>query len=379
MLINKYAFMTSLAIHMQYCGQRSQLISTHTEINEHRLCTMRRRSLGSQGLVVSTIGFGAMGLTSFYGSPVTDEEGIDILNRSVELGVNFFDTAEAYCYTDKDGERKKNESLIGKAIRKIGRDKVVIATKHKPGGIRGLPCTNQTELRNVIRTACNDSLKTLGIDCIDLYYLHRIYPAPHTIEQVMECFKELVDEGKIKYVGLSEAPPEYIRRAHAITPISAIQQEWSIIARDLEGKGGVVDTCRELGIGIVPYSPIARGFLAGAYQNSDPKDCRANIPYLSPHNKTNNVTVVKQIEQLASDRKLSLPQLSLAWVINQGNDVVPIPGTTNVAHLEDNVKAACVKLSSNDITKLGKLGDLIRGNRMNEKDMQMSFKMAKWD
>ena len=195
----------------------------------------------------------------------------------------------------------------------------------------------------------------------------------------MECFKELVAEGKIKYVGLSEAPPDYIRRAHAVTPISAVQQEWSLIARDLEAKGGVVDTCRELGIGIVPYSPIARGFLAGAHQDNTPKDWRASVPYLSENLRKSNVNIVKEIESLAKEKGLTLSQLSLAWVINQGDDVFPIPGTTNISHLEENAKAFNVTLTDEELQKVADAETKIKGNRGDAGYMEKTFQQQKWE
>lgn len=311
---------------------------------------------------------------------MTDDHGVNVIKRCVDLGINLIDTAEVYRSSpNKDGQRKLNENLVGLAVQHIGRDKIVVCSKHFPGGLLGQPCTNKEELRTVIRTACENSLKALGVDYIDLYYLHRMFHAPHTIEDAMECFKELVAEGKIKYVGLSEAPPDYIRRAHAVTPISAVQQEWSLIARDLEAKGGVVDTCRELGIGIVPYSPIARGFLAGAHQDNTPKDWRASVPYLSENLRKSNVNIVKEIESLAKEKGLTLSQLSLAWVINQGDDVFPIPGTTNISHLEENAKAFNVTLTDEELQKVADAATKIKGNRGDAGYMEKTFQQQKWE
>jgi aryl-alcohol dehydrogenase-like predicted oxidoreductase len=341
---------------------------------------IQHRKIGSQGLAVSAIGFGAMGLTAFYGDPVKEEHGISLMKRAVEIGINFFDTAESYnSKPDVNGLIRTNESLLGKAVKEIGRNRVIIATKHKPGGIEGKSCSSKSELRQVIRNSCENSLKQLGVNYIDLYYLHRMYPPPHTIEDVMTCFKELVLEGKIRYVGLSEAPPEYIRRAHIITPISAVQQEWSLIARDLEASGSIVDTCRELGIGIVAYSPLARGFLAGAYQVSRPQDNRIRVPYFNNQNWESNVQVVGKIGAMANQMGFTLGQLSLSWVMNQGDDVVAIPGTTTVQHLQENLQAAQLKLEGQTIQKLDFISKNFQGARMSEADMQGSFRHAKWD
>jgi len=317
-----------------------------------------------------------MGLTAFYGPPTADDESMMVLKRCLDLGVNFIDTAEVYrtdamnlrMKTDGGEKPKTNESVVGKAIKQFGRDKFVVCTKHIPGGLLGQKCETNDDLRIVIKTACENSLKELGIETIDLYYLHRLYPK-FEIEDVMKVFKELVEEGKIKYVGLSEAPPEIIRRAHKVTPISAIQQEWSLIARDLEEKGGIVDTCRELGIGIVPYSPIARGFLT-----AERPEGRERFPYMSKDNLADNLKVIQEIEELAKKKGATISQLSLAWVINQGNDVFPIPGTTKINHLEQNIAAADVTLTKEELSKISKAAARIKGERGNEDYMKRSFK-----
>ena len=331
------------------------------------------RNIGSRGLSASSLGFGAMGLTAFYGPPTSDDESMRVIKRCLDLGVNLIDTAEVYTSnalgsTDNADKTITNESVVGKAVQLFGRDKFVICTKHIPGGMVGQKCESKEDLRNVIKTACNNSLKELGIETIDLYYLHRLY-AKFEIEDVMEIFKELIEEGKIKYVGLSEAPPAVIRRAHKITPLSAIQQEWSLIARDLEEKGGIVDTCRELGIGIVPYSPIARGFLTSKIPPG-----RERFPYMSQDNMPENLKIIQEIEALAKEKGVSLSQLSLAWVINQGHDVFPIPGTTKIAHLEENIAAANVKLTKEELTKIEEAASKLKGERGNNEYMKRSFK-----
>ena len=332
------------------------------------------RKIGSEGLTASNLGFGAMGLTAFYGPPTSDDESMNVIKRCLELGVNLIDTAEVYrsdtlkaSTKDEKEDVITNESVVGKAIKLFGRDKLVVCTKHIPGGLSGQKCESTEDLRTVIKTSCQNSLKELGIQTIDLYYLHRLYPA-FQIEDVMKVFKELIEEGKIKYVGLSEAPPEIIRRAHKITPISAVQQEWSLIARDLEKKNGIVDTCRELGIGIVPYSPIARGFLTAERPSG-----RERFPYMSNKNLPDNIKVIKQIEALAEEKGVTLAQLSLAWVLNQGKDVFPIPGTTKIKHLEENIAAANVRLTHEEVLQIGEAAAKIKGARGNEEYMKRSF------
>ena len=338
---------------------------------------LENRSIGTQGLEASSIGYGAMRLSA-YGTPTSDDESMKLIKRCLDFGVNLFDTAELYrsdAVRDQKLREKEegevpitNESVIGKAIKLFGRDKFVVCTKHIPGGLLGQKCESKAELRIVIKTACNNSLKELGIENIDLYYLHRLYPQ-FQIEEVMEVFKELVEEGKIKYVGLSEAPPEIIRRAHQVVPISAVQQEWSLVARDLEEEGGIVDTCRELGIGIVAYSPIARGFLT----NERPQK-RGHFPYMAKNNLEENLKVVEEIELMAKQKDISLSQLSLAWVMNQGHDVFPIPSTTKVKHLEENMAAADIKLTKDELTKISEAAGKIKGERGNEEYMKKTFK-----
>ena len=332
------------------------------------------KKIGSQGLEVSSLGFGAMGLTAFYGPPTSDDQSMKVIKRCLELGVNLIDTAEVYRSDAGRGGNENaknaitNESVVGKAVKLFGRDKFVICTKHIPGGLVGQKCESREDLRNIIKTSCSNSLKELGIETIDLYYLHRLY-SKFEIEDVMQVFKELIEEGKIKYVGLSEAPPEIIRRAHGITPITAVQQEWSLIARDLEDQGGVVDTCRELGIGIVPYSPIARGFLTSEIPSG-----RDRFPYMSKENLSGNIMVIQEIEALAKEKGVTLSQLSLAWVINQGDDVFPIPGTTKTKHLEENVAAIDVKLTNDELLTIGTAATKIRGERGNEEYMKRTFR-----
>ena len=291
-----------------------------------------------------------------------------MLRKCAELGHTLIDTAEGYAIKQGD-DMLYNESVVGKALANIGREKFVVCTKHGPR-----PGLEADQLEATIRTACEASRERLGVETIDLYYLHRMYAAPIEIEDVMLVFKALVAEGKIKYVGLSEAPPDVIRRAHAVTPITAIQQEWSLIARDLEEPGSVVDTCRELGIGIVPYSPVARGFLSGYTPPEEgAKDFRSLTPYLQAENLEHNVVAREAVEVIAEAKGLTLSQLSLAWVQCQGGDVVPIPGTTSLEHLEENAVASEVTLTAGEIATIGDAAAQIRGERGDENYMARSF------
>jgi len=338
-----------------------------------KMQSIGQRKLGSQGLVASAQGYGAMGLTAFYGKAVSDEQVHRVLEKCLQLGINFIDTAELYRAKQEDGTFLFNETVLGKAMKSLGRNNFVICTKHYPRP----NTTTIDDIRKQIFTSCNDSLKRLQVETIDLYYLHRMYPSQFKIEEIMEIFADLVKQGKVKYLGLSEASPANIRRAHAVHPISAIQQEWSLIARDLEEKGGIVDTCRELGIGIVPYSPVARGFLSGKFQDKSPTDWRNNVPYLTEEHRADNVKIIKKIENLAKEKSLTLSQLSLAWVMNQGVDVIPIPGTTKIAHLEENAAAAKVKLTAEELNLISSTSSHIQGNRGNEAYMQRSFQGQK--
>ena len=304
------------------------------------LRAMQTRKLGNQGLAVSTMGLGCMGMSEFYGS-TNEPEAIDTIQRAIELGVTFLDTADMYGpFT--------NEKLVGKAIRDR-RDRVVVATKF--GNMRGedgafLGISGRPDY---VRKACDDSLRRLGVDVIDLYYQHRV-DTKTPIEETVGAMSELVTAGKVRYLGLSEAAPATIRRAHATHPISALQTEYSLWSRDPEDE--IFPTVRELGIGFVAYSPLGRGFLTGAIksiEDLEPSDYRRRSPRLSGENFAKNLELVKKIEELAREKGVTPSQLALAWVLHRGDDIVPIPGTKRVKYLEENVRALDVKLSEEEL------------------------------
>jgi aryl-alcohol dehydrogenase-like predicted oxidoreductase len=326
------------------------------------------RPMGKQGLQVSMQCYGCMGLTAFYGAALEEEQALAVLQKALELGVTHFDTAEAYSGKDAAGNDKHNEELLGKFIAKVGREKVTFATKYFPGSPERQKCSKE-----VVVEAFEGSLKRLGTDSVDLYYLHRI-PGEEGLKSWMEACKELVAEGKIKYLGLSEATPEEIRMAHAIHPLTAIQQEWSLITRNLEKD--IVPVCRELGIGIVAYSPLCRGLTSCMVKTQDDWSKIGNeggaatgfqttCPNLVGDNLTANVALLEPLEQLAAELKVTPSQLSLAWVQAQGEDVFPIPGTTKIANLESNVGAAKLSevLTKEMIEKIGPDPSKVQGHR----------------
>jgi aryl-alcohol dehydrogenase-like predicted oxidoreductase len=309
---------------------------------------MQHRKLGTQGLETSAMGLGCMGMSEFYGDQSDQGESVATIHRALELGVNFLDTADVYGpFT--------NEQLVGKAI-KGNREKFVIATKfgivrnaNDPlkRGINGSP--------EYVRASVEGSLKRLGIDTIDLYYQHRV-DTNTPIEETVGAMADLVREGKIKYIGLSEAGPETLRRAYAVHPISALQTEYSLWSREPEDE--IIPTCRALGIGFIPYSPLGRGFLTGAYKSiadfrSD--DYRRTSPRFQGENFEKNLELVRHIQALAAEKKCTPSQLALAWVLARGDDIVPIPGTKRRQYLEENIGAINVTLTPQDLARIDEI------------------------
>jgi len=304
---------------------------------------MEKRTLGGEGLEVSALGLGCMGMSEFYGS-ADEGEAMKTIQRALELGVTFLDTADMYGpFT--------NERLVGKAIsHRYG--EVVLATKF--GNVRG-PAGERLGVRgdpDYVRECCEASLQRLGTETIDLYYQHRVDPEV-PIEETVGAMAELVEQGKVRHLGLSEAAPETIRRAHATHPIAALQTEYSLWSRDPEDE--ILPTLRELGIGLVPYSPLGRGFLTGRFRSREDlpeDDFRRESPRFQGENFERNLELVSRVEEIAAEKDVSAGQLALAWVLAQGDDLVPIPGTKHRSYLEENVGAAEVELSEEDLRRI---------------------------
>ena len=306
---------------------------------------MKKRNLGTQGLVVSQLGLGCMGMSEFYG-PGDDAESTATIHRALDLGITLLDTADAY-------GPHTNEELVGRAI-KGRRNEVTLATKfgivRDPGdttrrGVSGRP--------EYLRSAVESSLRRLGVDHIDLYYQHRV-DVSVPIEETWGALSELVAAGKVRYLGISEASAQTIRRANSVHPISALQYEWSLWSRDIEDNG-VLETARELGIGLVPYSPLGRGFLTGQitrFEDLAADDYRRFSPRFMGENFAKNLEVVAKVKEIAAEKGCTPGQLALAWLLHQGEDVVPIPGTKRRRYLEENVGAIDVQLTSKELERI---------------------------
>ncbi len=322
---------------------------------------MNKRTLGSNGPEVSEIGLGCMGMSAFYGA--TDEaEATRTIHRALDLGCNFLDTSDMY-------GPHTNERLLGGAI-KDRRDEVFLATKF------GIKLEMDPPRRAIdgspayVREACEGSLERLGVDHIDLYYQHRVDPKT-PIEETVGAMKELVQQGKVRHLGLSEANATTIRRAHAVHPISAVQSEYSLWTRDVEEE--VLPTLRELGIALVAYSPLGRGFLSGRFTSRDELDegdFRRYGPRFSEENLGHNLSLAERVKELAQEKGVTAGQLALAWVLSRGDRVVPIPGTKRVKYLEENLQAADIELTDEESERIAQAIPKARGDRYDPQGMQ---------
>jgi aryl-alcohol dehydrogenase-like predicted oxidoreductase len=319
------------------------------------------RKLGAAGPTVSAIGLGCMGMSDFYG-PADEERSIATIHRALDIGITFLDTADAYGpFT--------NERLVGRAVRDR-RDTVVLATKF--GNVRAADGTflGISGRPEYVRQACDASLEHLGVEVIDLYYQHRVDPNT-PIEDTVGAMADLVKAGKVRYLGLSEAAPATIRRAHAVHPITALQTEYSLWSREAEAE--VLPTVRELGIGFVAYSPLGRGFLTGRFRSIDdlaPNDWRRNNPRFQGENFQRNLDLVAKVQELARTKRCTPAQLALAWLLSRGQDVVPIPGSTRSERVEENAAAVNIQLSQDELAALDPLGLGVAGERYSEGGMR---------
>lgn len=327
---------------------------------------MTQRKIGQSDLQVNPVGLGCMGMSWAYGSAISDKEAVELIHSAIDAGVDHLDTAEMYGAGD-------NETKVGQAL-KGRRDKVTLATKfgptldpetNYPNGVDGSPAN--------VRKASEGSLKRLGVDVIDLYYLHRMDPDT-PIEDTVGEMARLVEEGKIRYLGLSECSAETLRRAHKVHPIAAVQSEYSIFTRDMEAEN--LPVMRELGVGLVAYSPLGRGMLAGKFDDKDKPqggdDFRSSAqPRFAQENYEANLKLVDEIKAVAETHGVLPAQIALAWVLAQGEDIVTIPGTTKLKHVETNLESRKVELTFDELDRLGSLASKVQGARYNEQGMAM--------
>ena len=325
---------------------------------------MNTRTLGPDGPEVSEIGLGCMGMSAFYGS-ADEQEGVQTIQRALDLGCNFLDTSDMY-------GPHTNERLVGTAI-KDRREAVFLATKFGiklERGADGTPVRSIDGSPDYVRSACEGSLERLGVEHIDLYYQHRVDPDT-PIEDTVGAMAELVAAGKIRYLGLSEASAETIRRAHAVHPVTAVQTEYSLWTRDVEQE--ILPTLEELGIALVAYSPLGRGFLSGRFKSPeelDEGDFRRYGPRFTGENLVANLELAERVRELASEKGLTPGQLALAWVLHRGEHIVPIPGTKRVLYLEENLGAADVELSEEDVRRIAEAVPAASGERYDEQGMR---------
>nr|GMD68033.1 auxin-induced protein PCNT115-like [Ipomoea batatas] len=320
-----------------------------------------RIKLGSQGLEVSAQGLGCMGMSAYYGTPKPEADMINLIHYAINSGITFLDTSDVY-------GPHTNEILLAKALGGGMRDKVELATKFGIRSSMSTPTKSSVQQSicgdpAYVRAACEASLKRLDVECIDLYYQHRI-DKHIPIEVTMGELKKLVEEGKIRYVGLSEASASTIRRAHAVHPVTAVQLEWSLWSRDAEEE--IIPTCRELGIGIVAYSPLGRGFLSSGpkvVENLSEVDRRKSHPRFQGENAEQNYKLYERITKVAAKKGCTPSQLALAWLHHQGNDVCPIPGTTKIENLNQNIGALSVNLTAEDMSELESIASAVKGDR----------------
>lgn len=319
---------------------------------------MEKRKIGNSDLLVFPIGLGTMGMSEFYGE--TDEkQSISTIHKAIELGVELFDTADMY-------GSGHNEELLGRALK--GKfDKITLATKFamqrgKNGEFLGINCKPE-----YVKQACEASLRRLGIDTIDLYYCHRVDPKT-PIEETVGAMAELVKEGKVRYLGLSEVNGETLKRAYAVHPITAVESEYSIWTRDIEKAN--MKECRELGVSTVAYSPLGRGVLTGKFNKiEDPNDYRYHLPRMQSENFESNKKIVEKVEEIAKSKNAKASQIALAWILAKGKDIIPIPGTKREKYLMENIDALKIELSNNEISELDKLYGFVKGNRYDDYSM----------